>query len=345
MCGSVGLFIGCAALSGCPRHLIEESVTRPSAESGADADTYRSPFARWDDRSSVRSAPRQIYTLDDAQLPPIATELVPVADDPRVRALPNPRQRTVLLRHLYRYLRSTVALESLVVNRVVLGIANGWVGVELPREMRLDAYKIYCDEAYHALFSADLCQQIEAATGMPAEYDERPYFLTRLEDLLVNHPDPVQRPMIELLFVIVSETLISATLADWQSASPMASSVRGTLRAHAVDEGRHHAYFARFLRRMWPQLSAAEQRLAGRMVPRLIDIFLAPDSAATCADLVAAGLSRDEAEAVVTDIFAPERIAAQQNEVGRQTLQHFAELGAFSDQQYDELTHDGAVPV
>lgn len=344
MCGSVGLFIGCAALSVCPRALLGEAV-HDTLTVGAEATPapYRSPFTGWDDRASVRNAPRRRYTDEDAQLPPIAADLVPVAGDPRVRALDPTQQRGILLHHLYRYLDFTAALESLVVNRTVLGIANGSVGVQLPRQMRLDAYRIYCDESYHALFSADLCQQVEQVTGVPAGIVDRPYFLTRLEALL-SRVEPSMRPLIELLFVIVSETLISAMLAENLSGGqPMAESVRSAIRDHAVDEGRHHAYFASFLRHLWPQLGSAERRLAGEIVPELAAIFLDPDSSSVCRDLVRAGVPRAEAELIVAETYGSERVAEQQREVGRQTLRHFADVGAFTDLQYDDLVHHGGV--
>jgi len=328
MCGSVGLFVGCAALALCPRRLAVAST----AEAGRTSPPvpYRSPFTGWEDRASVRVSPRRVFSAADAERPPIAAELVPVASHPLVRALDPQRQRPILLQHLYRYLDFTVALESIVVNRTVLGIASGRVGVELPPEMRLDAYKIYSDEAYHALFSADLRNQIEQVTGIPARLPDQPYFLTRLNELLAG-TDPARRPLLELLFVVVSETLISATLAEYQTSEPMADSVRETIRDHAVDEGRHHAYFASLLSHLWPQLSAAEQAFAARNVPGLVAVFLDPDVAGTQADLRHCGFDAEQAEQITAECFAPDRLAEQRRTMARQTLHYFAELGAFGD--------------
>lgn len=345
------MFVGCAALSVCPRRTglgapvtVPDEQQHPSSSPPVRADDvpapeYRSPFVNWTERSSVRTSVRRLYTADDVLAPPIAPELVPLAQHGDVRALAPYAFREVLLQHLYRYLDFTVALETLVVNKTVLGIANGSVGVALPRQMRADAYKIYCDEGYHALFSVDLMQQIEDATGRPARLSDRPFFLRRLNAMLAG-VDPAWRPLVELLFVVVSETLISATLVEGSMRSDMARSVRDVIRDHAVDEGRHHAYFAMFLRHLWPQLSATERLVAGRAVPDLVAIFLDPDLEGMREDLLGVGVSTDRAEQVLGDCFDDGRLLVQRQSMARQTLQYFTELGTFEAHELQERLHE-----
>ncbi|WP_345942367.1 diiron oxygenase [Streptomyces sp. SID2888] len=185
-----------------------------------------------------------------------------------MEALPSDRFEEVLVQHLYRYLDFTARLEYIVVNRTVLGIAHGSIDVELPEEMRFDAYKIYCDEAYHTLFSVDLSRQVQQRTGIVPRPLDEPYFLVRLRQILEELPDE-HRALAEMLFVIVSETLISSTLAEIPERPDVVAAVRGTTRDHALDEGRPHAYFAAFLRYLWGQLSPAgvsTGRACGRRV-------------------------------------------------------------------------------
>jgi hypothetical protein len=331
------MFVGCAALSLCPRRLAMSAADTVASSQPGPA-PYRSPFAGWEDRASVRTSPRRFFTPADAEQPPISADLVPVAGHPDVRSLEPERLRLVLLQHLYRYLDFTVALESMVVNRTVLGIASGRIGVPLPPEMRLDAYRIYSDEAYHALFSADLRNQVEQVTGIAARLPDQPYFLGRLNALLAN-TDPAQRDLVELLFVVVSETLISATLAEYQTSGPMADSVRAAIRDHAVDEGRHHKYFASFLMHLWPHLDPAERTFVAQTVPALVAVFLDPDVAGTRADLLHCGVEAEQADQIVAECFAPDRLAEQRQAMARQTLRYFAELGAFVDNESQDNLH------
>ncbi|MYX95546.1 hypothetical protein GT045_12185 [Streptomyces sp. SID486] len=377
MCGTVGMFVGCSALSYCPRRLLQAPSADPEAPDGPEGDTagedapaaragdgsgaahagdgsgaaedtgpgpYRSPFRSWYERSSVRSAPRRLLDAGDVDgtapwlFPP---DLVPVTRHPLVRDLPGRQFEDVLIQHLYRYLDFTAKLEYLVVNRTVLGIAHGSVGVPVPEEMRLDAYKMYCDEAYHALFSADLAAQVHRVTGTPARLPEEPFFLRRLTGLLAGLP-AADRPLAELLFVIVSETLISASLAEVPQRGSVAPAVTGTIRDHAVDEGRHHAYFAHFLQRLWARLGPAERRTAGTLVPSLMDAFLRPDLDALREELAGYDLKRDEVEQIVAEVYTPEVLSEHARATSQQTRRYFRELGAFeTGAAQDELAAYG----
>ncbi|AEV87116.1 hypothetical protein ACWT_6099 [Actinoplanes sp. SE50] len=325
MCGTVGLFIGCAALSYCPKELLLQTAQ----QAVGNEPEYRSPFRNWHERASVRQAPRRLLT-EGAIRPYFPAELVPVTRHPLIKGLAPETFDEVLIQHLYRYLNFTARLEYSVVNRTVLGIASGSVGVTLPEEMRFDAYKMYCDEAYHTLFSVDLARQVQQRSGVVARLPDEPYFIVRLKQLIAELPER-DRALAELLFVIVSETLISATLADVPEWDGVSAAVRGTVRDHAADEGRHHAYFAAFLRFLWGQLSSDDRRRAAVLVPRLIDIFLRPDVPALRAEMVGYGLTAEEAECVVDETYTPDVVREHVAATSRQTVRYFESLGAFDD--------------
>jgi hypothetical protein len=329
------MFVGCTALSYCPRRLL-------AAPAQDDAGEYRSPFTTWYERSAVRSSPRR--KIDDRTEEPrhfFPPELVPVTRHPLIASLPAKVFDEVLVQHLYRYLDFTTKLEHLVVNRTVLGIAHGSIGVEVPEEMRLDAYKMYCDEAYHALFSADLATQVHQATGTAARLPGRPFFLLRLQEIKTELPAH-HRALAELLFVIISETLISASLAEVPGHDGVDSAVTGTIRDHALDEGRHHAYFAHFLQRLWAQLDPTERRAAALLAPRLMDAFLRPDTEALREELTGYGLTREEADQVVAEVYTPEVLSTHALATSRQTRRYFRDLDAFDTPEVqDELNKYG----
>ncbi|WP_405497574.1 diiron oxygenase [Streptomyces sp. NBC_00096] len=271
--------------------------------------------------------------LDTAEFFP--AELVPVARHPLVRALPDAVRREVIVQHLYRYLDFTAKLEHLVVNRTALGISQGTVGLELPAEMRLDALKIYVDEGYHALMSVDLLQQISGGTGIAPRLPGEPFFLTRLAALREASPAPM-RPLLEILFVIVSETLISGSLSAVPQEGAVLPEVRATIRDHALDEGRHHTYFAIMLRYLWGALDPATRGWAARQVPQLIHCFLAPDLPALRAELRRYGMPADAAEQVLAEVYDPRTVDAFVRSAAQQTVRHFASLGVLEDPRVRE---------
>ncbi|MFD8805375.1 diiron oxygenase [Streptomyces sp. NPDC059597] len=351
MCGIVGLFTGCSALTYCPRRALTPTGTRTNGQDappksgkteeagGPGEPSYTSPFSRWDERAAVRRSPRRV--LDDSDSPTsryFSPDLVPVARHRLVTGLRPELFDEILVQHLYRYLDFTAKLETVVVNRTVLGIATGSVGIGLPEDMRFDAYKIYCDEAYHALFSVDLMRQVREATGIRPLLPEQPYFLRRLAEIQESLP-PEERPLAELLFVTVSETLISASLAELPADGTVLPAVRESIRDHSADEGRHHAYFAMFLRYLWASLDPAGRRAAALLVPRLITAFLQPDRDAIRGELLAYGLGRDDAEQVLAEVYDEETVATHTRATAKRTLHYFTALDVLDDPRAKEEFH------
>lgn len=319
MCGTAGLFTGCAAAVFCP-----VAGARPVRAIPA----YRSAFGRWDERAAVRSSPRREIQAESTALFP--ESLVPVAGHTLVQALRPELRRRLLTRQLYRYLDFTAKLEYLVVNHVTLGIAHGSIAVPIPDEMRFDAFKIYCDEAYHALFSVDLIRQAEARTGMAHDPARQPFFLHRLAQLKARQPSR-RAGLIDLLFTIVSETLISGTLTDVGHASDVDPAVADTVRDHAADEGRHHAYFAAYVNHLWASLTTEERVFASRLFPELIDIFLRPDFEDIGAELLGYGLTRDQVAEVLEDTFSESVQSAYTRTTAAKLLGYLTDLGVFED--------------
>lgn len=322
MCGTAGLFLGCEAALTCPLQLLRA----PDTDS---ADTpYVSAFGSWDEKASVRAAARRVLE-SPPPADPFPTELVPVFRQELVSQLPTAQRHYLLAQHLYRYLDFTTQLELLVVNDTLIRLAlQSTYG--LSEAMRLDALRMVCDESYHALFSMDIKLQVASAYQVAAPEGARAWFLTRLERLLSNQ-DTTQRELAKLLFVIVSETLISASIAEHSRGSSGPAAVREMLMDHAVDEGRHHAFFAYFARHLWVRLSESERLWAGQQIPLLVDMFLTVDLAAVESDLRSAGLSADDAHQVAVQTYRTEDVARQKRQASSRTLRYFDELDAFRD--------------
>ncbi|MFD7244522.1 diiron oxygenase [Streptomyces massasporeus] len=331
MCGTVGLFLGCSAVTLCPKKLLAGGMSEASEQTAE----YKSPFGSWYERSTVRRNPRRIVSEREPGEYYFAPELTPLTRHPLVTELRPELFDQVLVRQLLRYLHFTTVLETLVVNRTVLGIANGSIGVDVPDEMRLDAYKIYCDEAYHALFSADLTRQVRTLTGVTTQEPQDPFFLRRLQGLLQEVPRDLA-PIVDILFVVVSETLISAQLSEIPSGGRLVPAVRDVVRDHALDEGRHHAYFAAFLRYLWGSLSPAQRKAAALHVPRLIRIFIDPDEPSIRSELTSYGISQDGARQIVAELFPAELVATHAGSAAKQTVRYFVDLGVLDDLEVHE---------
>jgi hypothetical protein len=293
-------------------------------------DTYRSCFTNWDRTATVRRSPSRILgdvAAHELYFPP---ELAPAFAHPLVAGRGEDVQRRFLVQTLYQYLNFTSELEDLAVIPVAMDLSRNRSGLDLAVNARQDAYKIVTDEAWHAQFSHDLYQQIAEATAEPAPPTRLPLFVERLnavrEHLVAGLPAVGQ-----LLFAIVSETLVSSLLAKLPHDTRLPRAVRDTVADHAVDEGRHHAYFRKVLQYLWATLSHGERRRVGPWVPVVILAFLEPDYRAVADSLASLGLSAEEIEQVIVDVYPRERVLSTAAAAARPTIRYFTELGALHD--------------
>jgi len=266
----------------------------------------------------------------DAGLVLFAPSLAPCASHPLLTARGTAAVEEFLTRRLYLYLDFTTILEQEFINPTLMRIGNGALGVRFSDDMRLDAHRIYCDEAYHALFSADLKHQVEACTQVSSLLVGRPGFVEVLRDAKRQVPHGL-RPLVELCFAIVSETLISGVLSGIPADHSVVTAVRDSIADHAVDERKHHAYFTKVMEDFWPQLSSAEQRTLGPLFADFIVAFLRPDLRAQDTILRAMLLDPAESRQIVTDTHPPASTAAAIRQAARYTMKLLARMGVLQD--------------
>jgi hypothetical protein len=310
-------------------------VTRPLADTvrsvSLDEVVYRSRLNRWEERASVRAKPRRVLGTDDPlpglYFPP---EIVPIATHPLVSGRGANATNRVLMQRLHVYLDFTAELEHEVVNPICAALSRGRTGLRLPEAMREDAFKIYTDEAWHAQFSDDLQRQIVRATGVPAVRPESQAFMRALVGMQRALP-PDMHGLSSVFAAIVSETLISAILADIPRDARIVSAVREVVSDHAVDEGVHHAYFASLLEHAWPQLGRRQRTMIGVQLPGYIRAYLDPDVAALADVLFDIGLPSDDVGQVLHDAHAGVRVDRDARVDARVTLRHLARVGVLDD--------------
>jgi hypothetical protein len=290
-------------------------------------------FAKWDSCAAIRSKPRQRLSArglgTTADLLFFNPELVPVSRHPLVVGAN--LSRKILLQHLYSYLWFTTVLEQQFVNPVMIRIATGALGLSIPSPMLLDAHRIYCDEGYHALCSVDLSQQVEELTGIASLVDQAlPKPFRDLTALVEQAPQRLKKT-IELSFVIVSETLVSAILTRSHLDVRVAPAIRQVILEHAQDEAIHQAYFSDLTKMIWPQIDAGLRREIGVLIPELILTFLRPDLQHVTKVLTAYGVAPQDAQRVAGECYPQESVVTSSRLASSFTTSLFRSVGAFDD--------------
>jgi hypothetical protein len=300
----------------------------------------KSILADWHQRASVRSRPRRLVDgqLSAGKLVCFPPELTPFVHSPLLTSAHPAIVRDGLTQQLFSYLHFTDRLEHEIVNRVVRRIATGMPGLCVPVETRMDAYKIYCDEAYHSLFSADLMFQIEAASEFRFEPGSGHPALDAFYREVAAVEAPA-RPWFELFFVVVSETLISGSLLRIPHAEDVIPAVREMVADHAEDESRHHAFFARLCRSAWPQVPENLKIRVGRALPRFIISFLTPDYPAIRAFL-RRHFTEAQTQTVIEECYRPDYVLAEARAASRTTLRVLREAGVFDLHDVEEAAAD-----
>ena len=243
---------------------------------------YRSTFSNWDNEAWVRTKPRRSADFrDDLEFFSRKVSPILLAEDV-ANAAPSV-QADLLVFELYRYLEFTVRLEMGPVNEVCTWIRSPTFLPWLPIDMKADALRIYTDEAGHAEMSDRLAKDVARHTGIPLPEME-PEFLEALETLTDNYP-PEYTVLIRLLFVIVSETLITGSLSQLPHDPLVQERVRTLAADHASDEGKHHSFFRQLFFLVWDRMPLAMRAKAAHLIPKITLAFLSPDKHALARSL------------------------------------------------------------
>ncbi|QFZ17891.1 diiron oxygenase [Saccharothrix syringae] len=285
------------------------------------------PFGTWYETAGVRSGARRLFHDETDQGKVFyPADQVPYLAHEAVAALPERARRDLTIRHLYQFLLSTAHLETRIVNRAAELIANDRSGVELPVRARLDAFKVYCDEGYHSLYSLDLADQIARETGVEVPPWDYGGFVDALESagarLLPDVP-----ALVPLLQVVVFETLVTAVLNEIPNDPTVLTVVRDLTRDHAKDEGHHHRFFADFFHRLWTQLDPSLRGPVAHALPALVRACLNWDVVPIIGSLERAGLDPDTARGVVADTYGGDAGADRIAHVCRATVRVFRSAG------------------
>lgn len=300
-------------------------------------ENYRNSFNHWDEVASVRSKPLRILNGEEIEGRLFFTpELVPVANHPLVQERGKEIIEKILIFHLYAHLDFTENLEHEVVNKVAYQIGRGRLGFDLPAPMMEDAWKLYVDEAYHLMFSADLAKQVEQATRLERPPVVAPSFLKRLHVILDDVP-AVKKRLIYLFFSIISETLITGTLSTVPKDQRVVKTICEVISDHAEDEKHHHAYFASLLSVIWGQLTLPLQRYIGALLPDLILGYLEPDYHVIQGWLQTLNFTPKEIERIREESYSQDQVLQNIRNASKITMNHLEKNGVLEEPSIAEV--------
>ncbi|MEX5636126.1 3-isopropylmalate dehydratase small subunit [Parafrankia sp. FMc2] len=290
-------------------------------------------LASWHERAGVRSTQRRLLGELDQGWTLFPRKLMPYLDHPLIAQLGPEQQKVLTARRLYDYLSFVVHLEAKVVNRGTRIVALDELGLGLPAQLRTDGWKIYCDEAYHAVSGMDLLEQVERTSGIPALRYDFTLVMETLRD--AGREVGADLPGLDhLLEVIVFETVVTELLKDIPKDETVVPVIRQVVADHAADERAHHAFYTVFYDELWAKLDRRQRELVARSLPNIITACLSPDVSAVRRSLSAAGLTDSDARQVIDEAYPQERVRDDIRRSAHKTIRMF--------QAHDVLDFPGA---
>lgn len=285
----------------------------------------------WYEVAGVRSDPRRVLSDERREgafyWPP---HLAPLFSHGAVVARGPQSGEEILVRHLYQYLDFTANYELRVINQASELLANGRSGLYLPAPVRQDAYKIYVDEGYHALYSRDLIFQVAAASGIehqPYDFDGFMEFMPRAQQQV----PPELRLVVIFVIVVVFETLVTATLTQIPKQRNVISTVRELVTDHAQDEARHSVFYSELFGYLWGQLSPKQRRIIGPLLPEFIVRPLQPPREALRQWLVNIGIDGCDTDDIIDEAYPMAETEAGMARTARATVRLFGKHGLYDD--------------
>ncbi len=263
---------------------------------------YRSPFDKWDVHASVRSMALQGGWPRESPGDWFTAGPGCVADHPDVAA--SGLRPAVLASLLLAYLDFTVRLASECFSPVCVDLALRRLDAVYEDAVALDAQRVQCDEAFHALMCGALAGHVAGSTGLREARFPEHLFFRRVRELGWER-GPLGPAQYAFCVAVVSETIITDSLQkEWRSAG-LRPEVRDVLQHHYRDEVRHSAFFSQALALVWPQWPAAARAAMAPLWPQLVRAFVQVDEDMSVAALVLAGFSAEDARRITTQTLAP----------------------------------------
>lgn len=307
-----------------------------SASSRQSNSGYVSPFANWDEESWIRSRSLRIGDITGL---PFSPDLTPLVHHPAIANAPEIWLKVLAYKSLS-YQRFTTLLELNHVNPITADIAAGRAPCKVSVQERQDAFRIYCDEAGHSLFTEQLCLQIQSTFGLHGSILGRPRMEIELEKIQEEQKGQLSAGLIKLLFVCISETLITKYLTVLPHDSKVDPLIRAVVKDHADDEAKHHIFYRQLFGRLWDGITCFEKEEMGKILPRLVNAFLGPDQAFEYRVLREVGFNQERAQEILGEVYVPSAVAKSVKKAAAPTLKMFKEINMFEIKAIEQAFED-----
>jgi hypothetical protein len=297
---------------------------------------YQKYFMNWDQFAAVRTKPNTYRTTEEGFDQALRDKRwfipagTPILTHPLLKNIEQPQEQYLLGRFLLQFLEYGTVLEHEFVNTTLAELALGEAGIPLPDQMRVDAFKIYTDEAYHACFNLEATQQIRNYIGLSMS-DAWPLKNSRVVGLRKLIPQGKSKESFLIRFGIaaISETVAAKELSQTMKGIVI-DPIYDLFVDHAEDEKKHCMYFSTLIEVVWNYLSPDEKKFLGMNFPKILKAFVDINTIALFDALNKIGIDQESAGIIIKDSYPLDFTIQRALSVAAVTFRIFDRLGVFN---------------
>ena len=261
----------------------------------------------WDKHASVRVSNKSYdLNLNDIDLNDDLNwhlpSYSPILDHNDLKSLSDDQKRFVMGTQLLEFVEKTTIFEIEQVNNVANNLALGKYDFDIPNLLKVDAFKIYTDEGFHALFSKKMSDDIKKYYKI--EDDITPYlknFFLQLKKIGSKF-DQKYLYLSNLSSTIVSESMIVHDISN-EMKSIVYEPIREMFRDHMIDEAYHANYFGTLFKVIWSQLSKKEKEIMSSNLCDSILLLSKPRVDIFYYSLSKLGFKENQISKIISDVY------------------------------------------
>ena len=270
-------------------------------------DFYVKTKKDWDKHAAVRVSNKSYdLNIDDISsnedlnwhLP--SYSLILEHDD--LKSLNDDQKRFVMGTQLLEFVEKTTIFEVEHVNNVANSLALGKYDFEIPNILKVDAFKIYTDEGFHALFSKKMSDDIKKYYKI--EDDITPYlknFFSKLNNIGSKFGKKYSY-LSNLSSTIVSESMIVQDISN-EMRGIVHEPIIEMFKDHMIDEAYHANYFGTLLKVIWPQLSDKQKEIMSSNLCESILLMSKPRVDIYYYTLSKLGFAKKRISEIINDVY------------------------------------------
>ncbi|XVN43555.1 MAG: diiron oxygenase [Candidatus Rickettsia vulgarisii] len=238
---------------------------------------YKSNFVIWDRKASIRSRPRRILEETEKLQSFFPISRQPIAIHPIIQKMGQSTISYILIQTVYKFMHDIAILETEMVNKGALIVANDHLNINFPAELRHDASSIIIDEAYHAYVAIDYINQVKQLTGVqPIEVLKKTSVINAV-NFIKSKLDQALHDKFELIAVCIGEHVLTKDLISIGKDQNVGEFFQNIMADHVLDEGRHANIFAFILQYFWNWLPTQNKDILGPILLEFMREYLRLD--------------------------------------------------------------------